>query len=134
VGRPDLIPELTYTLQGVKAEIDEIIWYGGNVQHNLSPDNGYTMSLELESKLPEDTVDDLAVENKLDYTGIIAYYRDDKTGKEKTMTAGDQAKPRRLLWLYANKNTAKRAVDREWKRLQATKAEAKNPADGGAKV
>ncbi|MGH8395605.1 MAG: phage late control D family protein, partial [Pseudomonas sp.] len=46
VGRPDLIPELTYTLQGVKAEIDEIIWYGGNVQHNLSPDNGYTMSLE----------------------------------------------------------------------------------------
>lgn len=134
VGRPELIPELTYTLQGVKAEIDEIIWYGGNVQHNLSPDNGYTMSLELESKLPEDTVDDLAVENKLDYTGIIAYYRDDKTGKEKTMTAGDQAKPRRLLWLYANKNTAKRAVDREWKRLQATKAEAGGPADGGAKV
>ena len=134
VGRPDLIPELTYTLHGVKAEIDEIIWYGGNVQHNLSPDNGYTMSLELESKLPEDTVDDLAVENKLDYTGIIAYYRDDKTGKEKTMTAGDQAKPRRLLWLYANKNTAKRAVDREWKRLQATKAEAGGPADGGANV
>ncbi|MFF6612002.1 phage late control D family protein, partial [Pseudomonas aeruginosa] len=30
-GRPDLIPELTYTLQGVKTEIDAIIWYGGNV-------------------------------------------------------------------------------------------------------
>lgn len=134
VGRPDLIPELTYTLQGVKAEIDEIIWYGGNVQHNLSPDNGYTMSLELESKLPEDTVDDLAVENKLDYTGIIAYYRDDKTGKEKTMTAGDQAKPRRLLWLYANKNTAKRAVDREWKRLQTAKAEIEGPVSSKAKA
>ncbi|WP_130908941.1 phage late control D family protein [Pseudomonas antarctica] len=134
VGRPDLIPELTYTLQGVKDEIDEIIWYGGNVQHNLSPDNGYTMSLELESKLPEDTVDDLAEANKLNYTGIIAYYRDDKTGKEKSMTAGDQAKPRRLLWLYANKNTAKRAVDREWKRLQAAKAEAGGPAGSGAKV
>lgn len=134
LGRPDLIPELTYTLQGVKDEIDEIIWYGGNVQHNLSPDNGYTMSLELESKLPEDTVDDLAEENKLDYTGIIAYYRDDGTGKEKTMTAGDQAKPQRLLWLYANKNTAKRAVDREWKRLQAAKAEAGGPAGSGAKV
>lgn len=134
VGRPDLIPELTYTLQGVKDEIDEIIWYGGNVQHSLSPDNGYTMSLELESKLPEDTVDDLAEENKLNYTGVIAYYRDDNTGKEKTMTAGDQAKPRRLLWLYANKNTAKRAVDREWKRLQAAKAEAGGPADGGAQV
>lgn len=32
-----------YTLQGVKDEIDEIIWYGGNVQHNLRADNGYTM-------------------------------------------------------------------------------------------
>ncbi|MFC9008372.1 phage late control D family protein, partial [Streptomyces microflavus] len=117
VGRPDLIPELTYTLQGVKDEIDEIIWYGGNVQHSLTPDSGYTMSLELESKLPEDTVEDLAEENKLNYTGIIAYYRDEKTGKEKTVTAGEQTKPRRLLWLYANKNTAKRAVDREWKRL-----------------
>ena len=114
MGRPDLIPELTYTLQGVKAEIDEIIWYGGNVQHSLSADGGYTVSLELESKLPEDNVEDLAEENKGNYTGIIAYYRDQKTGKEKTITAGDQAKPRRLRWLYASDKTAKRAVEREW--------------------
>nr|WP_218647036.1 phage late control D family protein [Pseudomonas sp. P7548] len=119
MGRPDLIPELTYTLQGVKAEIDEIIWYGGNVQHSLSPDGGYTVSLELESKLPEDNVEDLAEENKGDYTGIIAHYRDQKTGKEKTITAGDQTKPRRLQWLYASERTAKRAVDREWKKAQA---------------
>ncbi|AQY65037.1 phage late control D family protein [Pseudomonas veronii] len=118
MGRPDLIPELTYTLQGVKAEIDEIIWYGGNVQHSLSADGGYTVSLELESKLPEDNVEDLAEENKGDYTGIIAYYRDHKTGKEKTITAGDQSKPRRLRWLYASEKTAKRAVDREWKKMQ----------------
>lgn len=117
-GRPDLIPELTYTLQGVKAEIDEIIWYGGNVQHSLSADNGYTMSLDLESKLPEDTVEDLAEETKGDYTGIIAYYRDEKAGKEKTVTAGDQTKPKRLRWLYASEKTAKRAVEREYKRLQ----------------
>ncbi|MEX5628996.1 phage late control D family protein [Pseudomonas marginalis] len=116
MGRPDLIPELTYTLQGVKAEIDEIIWYGGNVQHSLSADGGYTVSLELESKLPEDNVEDLADENKGDYTGIIAYYRDHKTGKEKTITAGDQTKPRRLRWLYASEKTAKRAVEREWKK------------------
>jgi len=119
-GRPDLIPELTYTLQGVKAEIDEIIWYGGNVQHSLSADNGYTMSLDLESKLPEDTVEDLAEENKGDYTGIIAYYHDQKTGKEKTITAGDQTKPRRLRWLYASERTAKRAVDRESLKLKQT--------------
>lgn len=118
MGRPDLIPELTYTLQGVKAEIDEIIWYGGNVQHSLSADGGYTVNLELESKLPEDNVEDLAEENKGDYTGIIAYYRDQKTGKEKTITAGDQTKPRRLRWLYASEKTAKRAVEREWKKMQ----------------
>ncbi|MEX5545230.1 phage late control D family protein [Pseudomonas pergaminensis] len=119
MGRPDLIPELTYTLQGVKAEIDEIIWYGGNVQHSLSADGGYTVSLELESKLPEDNVEDLAEENKGDYTGIIAYYRDQKTGKEKTVTAGDQTKPRRLRWLYATDSTAKRAVEREWRKMKA---------------
>jgi len=118
MGRPDLIPELTYTLQGVKAEIDEIIWYGGNVQHSLSADGGYTVSLELESKLPEDNVEDLAEENKGDYTGIIAYYRDQKTGKEKTITAGSQSKPKRLKWLYASDKTARRAVDREWKKMQ----------------
>ncbi|MBH3422867.1 phage late control D family protein [Pseudomonas gessardii] len=120
MGRPDLIPELTYTLQGVKTEIDEIIWYGGNVQHSLTADGGYTVSLELESKLPEDNVEDLAEDNAGDYTGIIAYYRDEKSGKEKTITAGDQAKPRRLRWLYASEQTAKRAVAREWKRVQAT--------------
>ncbi|ROM60406.1 phage late control D family protein [Pseudomonas rhodesiae] len=117
MGRPDLIPELTYTLQGVKAEIDEIIWYGGNVQHSLTADGGYTVSLELESKLPEDNVEDLAEENMGDYTGIIAYYRDGKTGKEKAVTAGDQSKPRRLQWLYATERSAKRAAQREWQRM-----------------
>jgi phage protein D len=116
-GRPDLIPELTYTLQGVKAEIDEIIWYGGNVQHSLTADNGYTMSLDLESKLPEDTVEDLAEESTGENTGVIAYYRDEKAGNEKTVTAGDQTKPKRLRWLYASEKTAKRAVDREMKKL-----------------
>ncbi|MGY2295002.1 phage late control D family protein [Pseudomonas yamanorum] len=122
IGRPDLIPELTYTLRGVKEEIDEIIWYGGNVQHSLSADGGYTVSLEMESKLPEDNVEDLAEENKGDYTGIIAYYRDQKTGKEKTITAGDQSKPRRLRWLYATEATAKRAVEREWKKMKNAEA------------
>jgi phage protein D len=121
LGRPDLIPELTYTLQGVKDEIAAIIWYGGNVQHSLSADSGYTVSLELESKLPEDTVEDLAEENKGDFTGIVAHYRDKKSGKEKTVTIGDQSKPKRLRWLFATEKAAKRAMDREWKRMQAEK-------------
>jgi phage protein D len=43
------MPELTYTLQGVKTEIDAIVWYGGNVQHSLTADGGYTTRLELEA-------------------------------------------------------------------------------------
>ncbi|MGY2231602.1 phage late control D family protein [Pseudomonas tolaasii] len=119
MGKPDLIPELTYTLQGVKAEIDEIIWYGGNVQHSLGPDGGYTVSLELESKLPEDGVEALVDDERGDYTGIIAYYRDESTGKENMITSGDQTKPKRLRWLYANLNTAKRALDRESAKLNS---------------
>jgi len=121
-GRPDLIPELTYTLQGVKAEIDEIIWYGGNVQHSLTADSGYTVSLELESKLPEDSIDGLledGVRGKIQYTGIIAFYRDPTTGQEKYVTAGDQTRPHRLRHVYVSEKNARRAADREWKRLQA---------------
>ncbi|WP_285430054.1 phage late control D family protein [Pseudomonas sp. fls2-241-R2A-110] len=121
LGRPDLIPELTYTLQGVKDEIDEIIWYGGNVQHTLSADNGYTVSLALESKLPDDSVESLVDVNKGDFTGVIAHYRHRKTGKEKTVMAGDQSKPKRMSWLYASEKAAKRAVDRQWTRIQADK-------------
>ena len=121
VGRPDLIPELTYSLEGVKPEIAEIIWYGGNVQHSLSADGGYTLSLELESKLPDDTVEGLAEENKDEFTGVIAYYRDKNTGVQKPVTTGDQRKPKRLRWLYATENAAKRAADREWKKLQRDK-------------
>ena len=116
-GRPDLIPELTYTLEGVKGEIDAIIWHGGNVQHSLTADGGFTTSLELESKLPEDQVDGLYEEGLGDYTGIIAYYRDSKTGAENSLTGGDQTRPRRLRWLYSSKASAKRAVDREWRRM-----------------
>jgi phage protein D len=121
VGRPELIPELTYTLEGVKPEIDEIIWYGGNVQHSLSADSGYIVSLELESKLPEDTIEALAEENKDEFTGVIAYYRDKKTGAQKPVTTGEQRKPKRLRWLYATESNAKRAADREWKKLQREK-------------
>ena len=116
--RADLISELTYTLQGVKTEIDAIIWYGGNVQHRLTADGGYTLSLELESTLPQDGVEDLVEDQQGNCTGVTAYYRDLKTGRQRSVTAGDQAKPRRLLYLYASKETAKHAVDREWARIQ----------------
>ncbi|WP_130932226.1 phage late control D family protein [Pseudomonas sp. Sample_24] len=116
-GRPDLTPELTYSLVGIKQEISDVVWLGGNVKHSFSPDS-FTTSLELESKLPDDDgVNELA-DNSDNYTGIVAWYRDDKTGEQKQLTEGDQSKPRRLAHLYESKSSAKRAAERENKRLQ----------------
>lgn len=120
-GRPDLIPELTYTLQGVKSQIDEIIWYGGNVQHSLTADAGYTMSLELESKLPEDAVEGLlenGAHGKIKYTGVIAFYRDKNAGNEKSLKAGDQTRPKQLRRVYVNEKNARRAATRELEKLK----------------
>lgn len=120
-GRPELIPELTYSLLGVKAEIAAIVWVGANVRHSFTPES-YTTALELESKLPD--ADDIAelAEQSGNYTGVVAWYRDEKTGEQKQLTAGEQTKPKRLTHLYASKASAQRAVDREWKRMQEQQA------------
>lgn len=118
-GRPDLIPELTYSLTGIKAEISAIVWLGGNVQHSFTTDT-YTTSLELTSQLPDG--DELTSDAGASYTGVLAWYRDEKTGGQETIAQGDQTNPKRLTHLYASKTNAQRAVDREWKRLQAPQA------------
>lgn len=51
-GRSELMPDQTYSLTGIKAEIAAYIWLGGNLRHSFTPDS-YTTSLELESKLPD---------------------------------------------------------------------------------
>lgn len=122
-GRADLIPELTYSLRGIKSEIDAIVWYGGNVQHSLSGDGGFTTSLELESKLPEDSVDALYEEPKGGaYTGVVAFYRDKATGKEASLVVGDSTKPKRLRKVFDSKEAAQKAADREWKKLREKKS------------
>lgn len=119
-GRADLVPELTYSLRGVKSEIDAIVWHGGNVQHSLSPTNGYTTSLELESKLPEDSVEGLYQDHKGGaYTGVVAFYRDKTTGKETSVIAGDASSPKRIKRVYDNKEAAQKAANREWGKLQS---------------
>lgn len=55
-GLASPIPELTYTLLGVKDAIDTIAWHGGYVQHSLTASGGYITNLELEIKLPEGLV------------------------------------------------------------------------------
>lgn len=115
-GRPELITDQTYSLTGIKAEIAEIIWLGGNIRHSFTPDS-YTTSLDLESQLPDG--EDIAslAEQSGSYTGIVAWYRDAKTGKQHQLTEGDQTNPRRLTHLYESKASAQRAVKREAKRL-----------------
>lgn len=120
-GRPELTPDQTYSLIGIKAEIGAIIWLGGNLRHSFTSDS-FTTSLDLESKLPDqDGIDDL-VDKATNYTGVAATYRDEKTGSQKEVTGGDQTRPRRLTHLYASKASAQRAVDREWGRLKAEKS------------
>lgn len=120
-GRPELIPELTYSLNGIKDEIAAIVWLGGNLRHDFTTE-AYTTALELESQLPDaDDVAELA-EEAANYTGILAWYRDEKTNTQKKLTKGDQTTPKRLPHLYAGKHSAQRAVDREWGRLQKSQA------------
>lgn len=122
-GRPELTPELTYSLIGIKQEIADVIWLGSNVKHSFTSDS-FTTSLELESMLPDgDEVAELA-DDSGDYTGISAWYRDGKSGQQQKLSEGDQSKPKRLTHLYESKASAQRAADREYKRLQA-----KNGAD-----
>lgn len=120
-GRPELVPDQTYSLFGIKAEIAAIIWLGGNIRHSFTPDS-YTTSLELESQLPDGDLSELADNLDENYTGVVAWYRDEKTGEQRQLTAGDQTKPRRLTHLYQSKTNAQRAVDREWKRMQQSQA------------
>ncbi|MGY2141971.1 phage late control D family protein [Pseudomonas azotoformans] len=116
-GRPELTPDQTYSLTGIKAEIAAIIWLGGNLRHSFTSDS-LTTSMELESQLPDgDDLGDLADDDG-DYTGLVTWYRDEKTGQQHKVTEGDQTKPRRLTHLYQSKASARRAIDREWKRMQ----------------
>lgn len=52
------------------------------------------VNLKLGSKLPEDTIEDLTEDNKGEFIGVTAYYRDRGTGKGSESRG--QSKPRRL--------------------------------------
>lgn len=138
-GDPNLIPELEFEFVGLKREVDEVVWLGTNITHMLNED-GFTTSIELELQLPD--ADDIAVlfdgkedkteeekqnektkkrigKNYAQYTGVVAYYKDN--GKSVKITSGDQSKPLKLTHLYVSKATAKAALKREQKRIDAAK-------------
>ena len=115
-GRPELIPELTYSLSGIKQEISDIVWLGGNVRHSFTTDS-FTTSLELNSQLPDSEELQSTEQGKAEaYTGVVAWYRD-KSGAQKKIESGDQTNPKRLTHLYATKASADRAIKREERKI-----------------
>lgn len=134
IGRPDLVPEQEMTFVGVKTQVDEIVWLGKTITHELSESSGYTTKLELEVQLPN--ADDISVlfedktktkipharksKNYSDYTGVKAWYKDDND-KDIPITKGDQSKPLVMTHKYINKRTATSALEREYKRILKAK-------------
>ncbi|HHP0322885.1 contractile injection system protein, VgrG/Pvc8 family [Acinetobacter baumannii] len=136
-GQPELIPEQEFVFTGLKPQIDDIIWLGTNITHNLT-DSGFTTSVELEVQLPN--TDDVSTlfepdkegdkelrkqnkkrtgRNYADYTGVIVFYREN--GKEQKLTSGDQSNPLKLIKIYKTKKTATIALKREQARIDKAK-------------
>lgn len=121
-GSPELIPEMPLMFSGFKSLIDEIIWLGTKIKHQLDASGGYTTDVDAEIYLPDaDDLSELITDSQISYTGIVAYYKEGKsTGK---VTEGDQTTPKRLTYLYKLKKNAEKAVKREYAELQAEKEE-----------
>lgn len=136
-GQPNLIPEQEFVFTGLKPQIDDIVWLGTNVTHNLT-DGGFTTSVELEVQLPNtDDVSslfepdkegdkELRKQNKkrtgrnyADYTGVIVFYREN--GKDQKLASGDQSNPLKLIKTYKTKKTATIALKREQARIDKAK-------------
>lgn len=136
-GQPELIPEQEFVFTGLKPQIDDIVWLGTNVTHNLT-DSGFTTSVELEVQLPNtDDVSslfepdkegdkELRKQNKkrtgrnyADYTGVIVFYREN--GRDQKLTSDDQSNPLKLIKTYKTKKTATIALKREQARIDKAK-------------
>ncbi|WP_038343016.1 contractile injection system protein, VgrG/Pvc8 family [Acinetobacter sp. A47] len=119
-GLPELIPEQPLAFVGFKSLIDEIVWLGTRVVHDLDGKGGYTTDCDAEIYLPDaDDLSQLVDSERGGYTGIIAYYRNGKNTAK--VTKGDLSNPKRLTYLYKNINTATKAAEREYKELQMRK-------------
>ncbi len=112
MGNPVLYPETPLRCIGWKKQIDETPWLITKVTHNIS-DSGYTCSMECE-ELRKDGPE----EKEPKYTGVRAKWFNKKTGKSSSVLAGKEGNVKTLPHTYANEKNAKKAADREWKKLQ----------------
>ncbi|OTH00813.1 contractile injection system protein, VgrG/Pvc8 family [Acinetobacter sp. ANC 4973] len=118
LGKPELIPEMTYLFDGLKEQIDDIYWLGTRVTHTLDADNGFTTGLELEVFCPD--ADDVAelfedqfeVEKDKKWTGVVVYYQ--SGDKAVSLTKGDQSNPKHFTYLYISKEAAQARLNREF--------------------
>lgn len=138
-GQPSLIPEQEFVFTGLKPQIDDIIWLGTNVTHNLT-DSGFTTSVELEVQLPnaddvstlfEAKQDEPDQDNKAkkkrtgrdwaEFTGVIVFYREESNGKDLKLTSGDQSYPYRHTTTYQSKKTATAGLKKFQARINKAK-------------
>ncbi|MDA3440031.1 DNA primase [Acinetobacter bereziniae] len=139
-GRADLIPEQEFTFTGLKTQIDEIVWLGKTITHQLNESSGFTTQIELEVQLPN--ADDISIlfddtsklekdknstnevglrkiKNYKDYTGVKTWYA--AKPKALVLTLGNQSNALILTRTYKTKKTAQVALQREWARIQKAK-------------
>lgn len=50
IGRPNLFTEMTVTVSGIKAEIDQVDWIIASLTHSVTTSGGFNTSLSLEPK------------------------------------------------------------------------------------
>ena len=118
LGKPELIPEMTYLFDGLKEQIDDIYWLGTRIIHTLDADGGFTSALELEVFCPD--ADDVAelfedqfeAEKDKKWTGVVVYYQ--VGDKAVALTKGDQSNPKHFTYLYISKEAAQARLDREF--------------------
>ncbi|OUY08718.1 contractile injection system protein, VgrG/Pvc8 family [Acinetobacter populi] len=124
-GNPNIIPEQQIIVEGFKPSINEIVWLGTTISHNLDANDGYTTDIECEIQLPNaDDISELfdgSIEKEdidySQYTGVIAIYKD-KNGKQQNFNLGDQSKPLTLKHVYGTETTAQNAAYREYNRIR----------------
>lgn len=112
-GRADLLPEMTFRLNGIKSDISAIIWLGDEIRHHFSA-SAYTTELSLTTQTPQSLVDSQTEH----YSGVMAWYLD-ANNQQKSITAGAGPNYKHLTYLYASEANAKRAAQREWGKVKS---------------
>lgn len=121
LGEPALMPQAPVRVAGFKPEIDATDWVAVQVTHTLS-DQGFTTQLQAETKteLADDDIQE-EVDPDEGITGVVVKWKSNakrakvKSGQER---AGEEGNVKTLEKVYAGKVSAKRAAEREWKRIQ----------------